>query len=46
MIGNCLVTGHGAGAAAAVAAKKGAAVQDNDVAAIRKTLLEQKAFLG
>ena len=46
VIGACLVTGHGAGAAAAVAVKAGAAVQDADVAAIRKTLLDQKAFLG
>jgi len=46
VIGACLVTGHGAGAAAAVAVKAGASVQDADVAAIRKTLLDQKAFLG
>jgi hypothetical protein len=46
VIGACLVTGHGAGAAAAVAVKAGASVQDADVAAIRKTLLEQKAYLG
>jgi hypothetical protein len=46
VIGACLVTGHGAGAAAAVAVKAGAAVQDADIAAIRKTLVEQKAYLG
>ncbi len=46
VIGACLVTGHGAGAAAAVAVKAGAAVQEADVAAIRKTLVEQKAYLG
>jgi len=46
VIGACLVTGHGAGAAAAVAAKTGTSVQEADVAAIRKTLVEQKAYLG
>jgi len=46
VIGTCLVTGHGAGAAAAVVARSGGSVQEADVAAIRKTLLEQRAFLG
>ncbi|MHC4251757.1 MAG: FAD-dependent oxidoreductase, partial [Planctomycetota bacterium] len=36
VIGTCLVTGHGAGAAAAVAASSGASVQDIDVARVRK----------
>lgn len=46
VIGACLVTGHGAGAAAAVVAKGGSSVQDADIARIRTTLTEQKAWLG
>ncbi len=46
VIGTCMVTGHGAGAAAAVAARTGSSVQDADIAKIRSTLIEQKAFLG
>ncbi len=46
VIGTCLVTGHGAGAAAAVAARSGTAVQHADVRRIRETLLAQKAYLG
>jgi len=46
VIGTCMVTGHGAGVAAAVAVKAGSSVQDADVAKIRATLLQQKAYLG
>ncbi len=46
VIGACLVTGHGAGAAAAVAAKSGASVQEADIPQIRKILIDQKVFLG
>jgi ribulose 1,5-bisphosphate synthetase/thiazole synthase len=46
VIGTCLVTGHGAGAAAAVAVQKGTSVQEADVRQIRKTLLDQKVYLG
>ena len=46
VIGTCLVTGHGAGVGAAIAAKTGSSVQDADIANIRSTLLEQKAWLG
>jgi len=46
VIGTCLITGHGAGAAAAVAVKNGSSVQDTDIAKIRATLVEQKAYLG
>lgn len=46
VIGTCLITGHGAGAAAAVSVRKGTSVRDTDVPAIRKLLLEQHAYLG
>jgi hypothetical protein len=46
VIGACLVTGHGAGVAAAVAVQTGSSVQDADVQRIRKTLTDQKAYLG
>jgi hypothetical protein len=46
VIGACLVTGHGAGVAAAVAARSGSAVQAADIQQVRKVLLEQKAYLG
>ncbi len=46
VIGACLITGHGAGAAAAVAVRAGASVQEADVRQIRKTLVEQKVYLG
>ena len=46
VIGACLVTGHGAGVAAAIAARIGSSVQDADITKIRSTLLEQKAWLG
>jgi hypothetical protein len=46
IIGTCLVTGHGAGAGAALAANSGNAVQELDVKQIQKTLLAQDAYLG
>jgi ribulose 1,5-bisphosphate synthetase/thiazole synthase len=46
VIGTCLITGHGAGAAAAVSVLKGTSVRDTDVPAIRELLLEQHAYLG
>ena len=46
VIGTCLVAGHGAGVAAAIAVKSGSSVQDVNLAKIRSTLLEQKAWLG
>ena len=46
IIGTCLVTGHAAGAAAAVAVKSNAAVQDVDVRAVQKLLRAQGANLG
>lgn len=46
IIGTCLVTGHAAGAAAAVAVKSNAAVQDVDVRTVQKLLRDQGANLG
>ncbi|MBN2774490.1 MAG: FAD-dependent oxidoreductase [Prolixibacteraceae bacterium] len=46
IIGTALLTGHGAGAAAAVAVKSYCAVQDTDVQKIQKVLKDQKAYLG
>ena len=46
IIGTCLVTGHGAGVGAAMAANSGNAVQELDVKKIQKVLLEQKVYLG
>jgi hypothetical protein len=46
IIGTCLVTGHAAGAAAAVAVKSDAAVQDVDVRTVQKLLRDQGANLG
>jgi hypothetical protein len=46
VIGACLITGHGAGVAAAVAVKEGTSVQEADVSRIRTLLAEQKAYLG
>jgi hypothetical protein len=46
VIGACLITGHAAGVAAAVAVKDGTAVQEADVGRIRTTLSRQKAYLG
>jgi hypothetical protein len=46
IIGTCLVTGHGAGAAAGLAVKEGQRVRDLDSAKLKKLLLEQGAWLG
>ena len=46
IIGTCLITGHGAGAGAGLAAKTGNAVQDLDIKEIQKILLAQDAYLG
>ena len=46
VIPNCLVTGHAAGAAAAVAVSHDCLVRDVDVKEVQKTLLKQKAYLG
>jgi hypothetical protein len=46
IIGTCLITGHGAGAAASVAVRDGSAVQEVDIAAVQKLLKKQKANLG
>lgn len=46
IIGTCLITGHGAGAGAALASNTGNAVQEIDVKEIRRILLSQDAYLG
>ena len=46
IIGTCLITGHGAGAAASVAVKNDSTVQDVDIVAVQKLLKKQKANLG
>ena len=46
IIGTCLITGHGAGAAASVAVRVGAAVQDVDIKAVQRVLKKQGANLG
>ncbi|MEZ5069445.1 MAG: FAD-dependent oxidoreductase [Bacteroidales bacterium] len=46
IIGTCLITGHGAGAGAALAARSATAVQELDPAAVRSLLKEQKAVLA
>jgi len=46
IIGTCLVTGHGAGAAAALAAKNNEAVQDIDTGKLKDLLISQGAWLG
>jgi len=46
IIGTCLVTGHAAGAAAAVAVQQNTHVQDNDIVRIQSLLKQQKANLG
>jgi len=42
----CMVTGHAAGVAAALAAKSGARPRDVPTADLQKTLREQGAYLG
>lgn len=46
IIGTCLVTGHGAGAAAGLAVKKSVTVKDIDIQELKKLLKQQGAFLG
>ena len=46
IIGTCLVTGHGAGAAAAVAVNNRVTVKDIDIKKLRKTLEEQHVWFG
>ncbi|MGC9326464.1 MAG: FAD-dependent oxidoreductase, partial [Candidatus Hinthialibacter sp.] len=46
IIGTCLVTGHGAGAAAALAAQTNSPVQQVDIKKVQQILKEQKAYLG
>jgi hypothetical protein len=46
IIGTCLITGHGAGAGAALASNTGNSVQELDVKEIQKILLEQDVYLG
>jgi len=46
IIGTCLVTGHGAGAAAALAVKKGVRTRDVNNGELKKLLLQQGAWLG
>jgi hypothetical protein len=46
IIGTCLITGHGAGAAAALAVKKGVRTRDINHGELKKLLVEQGAWLG
>jgi len=46
IIGTCLITGHGAGAAAALAVKRGVRVRDINHGELKKLLVEQGAWLG
>ncbi|MDD4032684.1 MAG: FAD-dependent oxidoreductase [Bacteroidales bacterium] len=46
IIGTCLITGHGAGAAAGLAVKEKQSVRDLDIAKLKQLLLQQKAWLG
>jgi ribulose 1,5-bisphosphate synthetase/thiazole synthase len=46
IIGTCLITGHGAGAAAGIAVKEGQTVRDLDRKKLKQTLLKQGAWLG
>jgi len=46
IIGTCLITGHGAGAAAALAAKERTAVGDVDISRLKQLLKDQGAWLG
>lgn len=46
LIAPCMLTGHAAGAAAALAVKNGCAPRNVDVAALRALLVEQGAYLG
>ncbi len=46
IIGTCLITGHGAGAAAGLAVKEGERVRNLDTDKLKGVLLEQGAWLG
>jgi len=46
IIGTCLITGHGAGAAAGLAVKERESVRNIDISKLKKLLIEQKAWLG
>jgi ribulose 1,5-bisphosphate synthetase/thiazole synthase len=46
IIGTCLITGHGAGAAAGLAIKEGAQVRTLDTDKLKELLLKQGAWLG
>jgi hypothetical protein len=46
LIPNCFVTGHAAGAAAAVAVEDDCSVRNVDVTKVQKILREQEAYLG
>ena len=46
IIGTCLITGHGAGAAAGLAVKDGTRVRDLDTEKLKGLLLDQGAWLG
>ncbi len=46
IIGTCLVTGHGAGAAAAIAVQSGSSVQGVDIGKVQALLKKQKANIG
>ena len=46
IIGTAMITGHGAGTGAAVAARSNSSVQDADINQIQKILKDQKAYLG
>ncbi|MDX9755460.1 MAG: FAD-dependent oxidoreductase, partial [bacterium] len=46
IIGTCVITGHGAGAAAALAAQENTAVAEVDIARLQTLLKEQNVYLG
>jgi hypothetical protein len=46
IIGTCLVTGHGAGAAAGLAVKEREKPRNIDITMLKKELLNQRAWLG
>jgi ribulose 1,5-bisphosphate synthetase/thiazole synthase len=46
IIGTCLITGHGAGAAAGLAVKEGTSVRELDTDKLKGLLLQQEVWLG
>jgi len=46
IIGTCLITGHGAGAAAALAVQTHSTVGDIDIPRLQSILKEQNVYLG